>query len=79
MIRSDGTKFRVFIIVGWSFLSQNRFVVHPFGGSFVFLDVWVLPFYSLYSPFFGCFGLFLIGRKKNKNLLALYLSVHSLN
>jgi hypothetical protein len=34
------------------------------GGSFVFLDVWVLPFCSLFPPtfFLGCFGLFMIGR-----------------
>jgi len=30
-------------------------------GVFVVLS-WVLPFSSLYSPFFGCFGLFMIGR-----------------
>ncbi len=23
---------------------------------------WVFPFFSLYSPFFGCFGLFMIGK-----------------
>ncbi len=37
------------------------------GGSFVFLDVWVLPFCSLYSPFFGCFGLFFISRVSSSN------------
>jgi hypothetical protein len=31
------------------------------GGSFVFLDVGP-SFFSLYSPFFGCFGLFMIVR-----------------
>jgi len=31
------------------------------GGSFVFLDVGP-SFFSLYSPFLGCFGLFMIGR-----------------
>ncbi len=29
------------------------------GGSFVFLEMWVVPFRSLYSPFLGCFGFFL--------------------
>jgi hypothetical protein len=36
------------------------------GGSFVFLGV-VLPFCSLYSPLFGCFGLYLIGRVSSQN------------
>jgi hypothetical protein len=34
-------------------------VVRLLGGS---SWMWVLPFCSLYSPFFGCFGLFMIGR-----------------
>jgi hypothetical protein len=36
------------------------------GGSFVFLEVGpsilLLPFWSLYSLYFACFGLFMIGR-----------------
>jgi hypothetical protein len=30
------------------------------GGSFVFLEMWVVPFRSLYSPFLGCFGFFFV-------------------
>ncbi len=33
-----------------------------FGGSFVFLDVGPSHFFPLYSPFFGCFDLFMIGK-----------------
>jgi hypothetical protein len=30
-------------------------------GSFLISWMWVLSFCSLYPPFFGCFGLYLIG------------------
>ncbi len=33
-----------------------------FGGFFVFLDMGPSRFFPLYSPFFGCFDLFMIVR-----------------
>jgi hypothetical protein len=45
------------------------------GGSFVFFDM-VLPFCSLYSPFFECFDLFVIGRVSSHiHVLVLMLQV----
>ncbi len=41
------------------------------GGSFVFLDVGPSILFPLFTPFFGCFGLFVIGRVSSTRKLFL--------
>jgi hypothetical protein len=43
-------------------MGQEDIVVHPLWWFFCFLGCGSFPFCSSYSPFFGCFGFFMIGK-----------------